>query len=205
MNRKPGARGRPSRSPKQIEHMRAHIAACAMRLFEAEGFEAVSMRRLAQEAGCTVVTLYQYYDRKIDVLRDLWAQVFGELFDGLDAIAARETKPLGRLNAVAFGYVDFWLQQRDRYFMVFMSSGVSQDDVSVFVADDPVLSRFDLFRTCLSEALGTGATQAALTLKTQLLLCGLNGVAHNLVTISGFPWAAPKRLVRGVVDGVLKA
>ena len=62
-------RGRPARSSKQIADMRAHISACALRLFEDEGYAAISMRRLAQEAGCTAMTLYKYFDNKIDILR----------------------------------------------------------------------------------------------------------------------------------------
>jgi len=199
------SRGRPARSKAQIEDTRAAIAACAMTLYREEGFEAVSMRRLAQEAGCTVMTLYKYFDGKIEVLRYLWGQVFGEMFDALDLVAARERNPVARLNAVALGYVEFWLERRDRYFMVFMSSGVTQSDVSVFVADDPVLPRFALFRDCLAKALGARAGAAEITLKLDLLLCALNGVAHNLITISAYPWSDPKKLVRAAVAAILKA
>ncbi len=45
------ARGRPARSKQQIEDRRAHIAACALKLFQEEGYAAISMRRLAEEAG----------------------------------------------------------------------------------------------------------------------------------------------------------
>jgi AcrR family transcriptional regulator len=199
---KPRSRGRPIRSQQQIEDRRAQIAACALKLFQEEGYSAISMRRLADEAGCTVMTVYQYYKRKIDILRDLWAQIFDELFDALDEIAARESDAVKRLNAIALGYVEFWLERRDRYFMVFMSSGVSQSDVSVFVQQDATLSRFAIFRDCLAAALaGAGATE--LTLKSQVLLCALNGISHNLITISAYPWSAPKKLVRGAVSGLL--
>jgi AcrR family transcriptional regulator len=198
-------RGRPALSTAQIEEMRAAIASSAMKLFREEGFEAVSMRRLAQEAGCTVMTLYKYFDGKIDVLRYLWGQVFGEMFDALDAVAARERDARRRLEAVALGYVAFWLARRDRYFMVFMSSGVTQADVSVFVAGDPVLPRFALFRDCLAKALGGRASAAEVTLKLDLLLCALNGIAHNLITISGYPWTEPKKLVRAAVGAIVRA
>jgi AcrR family transcriptional regulator len=195
-------RGRPTRSQQQIDDRRAHIAACALKLFQEEGYAAISMRRLAEEAGCTVMTLYQYYKRKIDILRDLWAQIFEELFDALDDVAARESNAVTRLNAVALGYVEFWLERRDRYFMVFMSSGVTQSDVSLFVRQDAVLSRFAIFRDCLAKAL-VGASASELTLKSQILLCALNGIAHNLITISAYPWSTPKKLVRGAVSGLL--
>lgn len=198
------ARGRPTRSRQQIDDRRAHIAACALKLFQEEGYAAISMRRLAEEAGCTVRTLYQYYKRKIDILRDLWAQVFEELFDALDDIAARESNAVAKLNAIALGYVEFWLERRDRYFMVFMSSGVTQSDVSVFVRQDAALSRFAIFRDCLAKALA-GASASELTLKSQVLLCALNGIAHNLITISAYPWSTPKKLVCGAVSGLLGA
>lgn len=185
--------------------MRRQIADCALKLFQQEGYDAVSMRRLAVEAGCTVKTLYRYFERKIDILRLLWADVFVDVFDRLDSVAVGETDPAKRLGKVAQAYVEYWIKHRERYYLVFMSSGVSQSDVSVFVSDDGLARRFALFRTCLSDALGAGCSEPELALREQMLLCALHGIAHNLVTISAFPWAPPRDLVRAMVSGVLKA
>lgn len=204
-NRKPRGRGRPARSKADIQDARARIAACALKLFREEGYAAVSMRRLAHEAGCTVVTLYKYYDRKIDVLRDLWAQVFNELFDELDRQPVAGRDAVSRLNAIAIGYVAFWLERRDSYFMVFMSSEVTQSDVSVFVKNDALLQRFAIFRDTLAKALEENVSETELTMKSDLLLCALNGIAHNLITISAYPWTKPEKLVRAAVQGVLRA
>jgi AcrR family transcriptional regulator len=163
------------------------------------------MRRLAQEAGCTVVTLYSYYDRKIDILRDLWAQVFEELFDELERQPVAGRDGVSRLTAIATGYVAFWLARRDHYFMVFMSSGVTQSDVSIFVKNDALLQRFAIFRDALAKALEGKAGDAELALKSDLLLCALNGIAHNLITISAYPWTKPEKLVRAAVQGILRA
>ncbi len=200
-----GARGRPALSKEKVADMRRHIAGCALRLFQEDGYDAVSMRRLAKEVGCTVMTLYRYFERKIDILRLLWASVFNDLFDQLDQIAAREDDAARRLDAVALGYVNYWLEQRERYFLVFMSSGVSQPDVSIFVGNDDVVVRMNLFRECLSGALGTDTSEADINLKAQLLICALNGISHNLITISAFPWAKPKALVFSAVLGILKS
>ncbi|MBW8639993.1 TetR/AcrR family transcriptional regulator [Hoeflea sp. WL0058] len=183
--------------------MRRHIADCALRLFQEDGYDAVSMRRLASEAGCTVMTLYRYFDRKIDILRALWTEVFAELFDRLDRVAAGEADPTHRLLAVSQGYVDFWLERREHYFLVFMSSGVTQSDVSVFVGDDGVVSRFNVLRESLAGALDGRPGEAELKLKSELLLCALNGIAHNLITISAYPWSEPQALVRAAVTAVL--
>lgn len=198
-------RGRPALSDDELAGMRRQIADCALRLFQEDGYDAVSMRRLAREVGCTVMTLYRYFDRKIDILRHIWAEVFAELFDQLDNIAAKERDPAERLQAVALGYVHFWLDQRERYFLVFMSSDVSQTDVSVFVDDDKVVERFNVFQESLASALGPKASADEIALKTQLLLCTLNGISHNLITISAYPWIETDTLVRAAVSGTLKA
>jgi AcrR family transcriptional regulator len=81
-------RGRPKRTQAEIEDMRSEIKRCAKLLFQKEGYPAVSMRRLAQEAGITVMTLYKYFERKIDILRALWQTIFEELFTELEAGAS---------------------------------------------------------------------------------------------------------------------
>lgn len=183
--------------------MRKHITDCALRLFQDSGYEAVSMRRLAVEADCTAMTIYRYFDRKIDILRALWAKVFDELFNELDQIAAREDDAANRLNAVAFAYVNFWLTHRENYFLVFMSSGISQTDVSIFVGDEPTVNRFRVLRESLASALVPKISDADIELKAQLLLCALNGISQNLITISAYPWSKPDDLVRAAVKAIL--
>ncbi|MEM1397635.1 MAG: TetR/AcrR family transcriptional regulator [Pseudomonadota bacterium] len=205
------SRGRPVQSEQDLAEMRAHIAACALRLFQEDGYQAVSMRRLASEAGCTVMTLYRYYERKIDILRALWGDVFEELFGLIDqtaseALLSSDTKsPRDRLEAISNAYVSYWLDRREHYFLVFMSSGVSQNDVSVFVGDDQAVARFGVFFDALGLALGGTASEEDLMVKAQLLLCSLNGIAHNLITISAYPWVDPEILVKAAVSGVIDA
>ena len=198
-------RGRPALSDEQVADMKAHISSCALRLYQSEGFEAVSMRKLAAEAGCTVMTLYRYFDRKIDILRHLWDDIFAELFDHLETIAKKEKRAEARLKAVCLAYVVYWLKHREHYFLVFMSSDVSQSDVSIFVDEGRSVERFALIYSCLEDAVKYDIDPEELNLKSQALLCALNGTAHNLITISGFAWATPKRLVEVAVSGILEA
>lgn len=203
VNKKPNVRGRPTRTQEQITTMREQISSCALRLFQEEGYEAISMRRLAQEAGLTPMTLYKYFDNKIDILRTLWAEVFTELFDELDQIAAQETNPRVRLNAVSLRYVTYWLDNPEHYFMVFMSKGISQAEVRGFVEADATLLRFSLLNECTATALGDKVDFSVKRLKSELLLCILNGISHNLITISSYPWLSADELVHAAIDGLI--
>ncbi|MFF9625869.1 TetR/AcrR family transcriptional regulator C-terminal domain-containing protein [Streptomyces griseosporeus] len=57
---------RAGRGPRPA-YTRAGIAAAAVRVADAEGLDAVSMRRIAAELGCGTMSLYNYVPRKEDL------------------------------------------------------------------------------------------------------------------------------------------
>jgi AcrR family transcriptional regulator len=71
LREEPGAR-RPS-------HSRAQIATAAVRIADTEGFDAVSMRRVAQELGAGTMTLYHYVRNKDELVMLMNDTVMGEV------------------------------------------------------------------------------------------------------------------------------
>jgi AcrR family transcriptional regulator len=186
-------RGRPPLPAHEVALKRQRIAEAARRLFVNDGYSGVSMRKVAEAADMTPMTLYHYFDSKIDVLRYLWADVLHELFNELERVAKLERSTKRRLSKVSVLYVRYWIDHPDHYRMVFMSEGVSQPAVSIFVQQDPIAIRYALFAKCMSEA--TKADIHSASLLSELLVCTLNGIAHNHVTISGYRWRPPEQLV----------
>ncbi|MCW7943022.1 TetR family transcriptional regulator [Streptomyces hygroscopicus] len=68
---------RMGRGPKPA-FSRADIAAAAVRIADADGLEAVSMRRVAGELGCGTMSLYNYVPRKEDLYELMVDAVSGE-------------------------------------------------------------------------------------------------------------------------------
>ncbi|MEU9556618.1 TetR/AcrR family transcriptional regulator [Streptomyces fumanus] len=66
---------RTGRGPRPA-YRRADIAAAAVRIADAEGLDAVSMRRVAAELGCGTMSLYNYVPRKED-LHELMVDAVG--------------------------------------------------------------------------------------------------------------------------------
>jgi AcrR family transcriptional regulator len=190
-------RGRPALTALELAQKREAIANAARTLFAAEGFAAVSMRNVAEAAGMTPMTLYRYFDTKVDLLRFLWSDVLNALFDSLEAIEKRERNHTKRLERVSIAYVRYWVDHPDHYRMVFMSEGISQPAVSVFVQEDDVVLRYSLFVRCVAEAVGRDAGEVSV--ESELLISSLQGIAHNLVTIHGHAWHEPEVLVRRFV------
>ena len=61
--------GSRMKAQDQKELMRERICDCAKRLFEREGYEQVSMRQIAAEAGIAVGNLTYYFSKKEYLLK----------------------------------------------------------------------------------------------------------------------------------------
>ncbi|MGV1048616.1 MAG: TetR/AcrR family transcriptional regulator, partial [Solirubrobacterales bacterium] len=66
-------------SSRRPSHTRAEIAAAAVEIADAEGFDAVSMRRVAQKLGAGTMTLYHYVANKDELITLMVDEVMGEL------------------------------------------------------------------------------------------------------------------------------
>lgn len=192
-------RGRPAITNAKRQSMRGEIAGIAKQLFQDEGYATISMRRIAGEIGCSPMTLYKYYDAKIDILRTLWADVFNELFDQLEAIS--ETGE-NRLQYLASTYVHYWLNHTEYYRLVFIADGVTQPDVDIFIDSPELVKHLAILAQAISDSFSDELAPAALKSKLDALLCFLNGIAHNLITISGYSWSEPDKMVAMAVRAV---
>ena len=197
-------RGRPERSGDERARMRARIEACARDLFYREGYEAVSMRKIAAGLSCSTNTLYAYFDSKMDILAAVWADIFGQVFAELTpGVAAQETAA-GRVQAFCEGYVRGWLVRPEEYRLVFMSGGVTQADVSAFLADERLAGAFEALLDGLAAHHGVTTEVPEVLRRRDYLLTAIHGVPHCLITMSGHPWPPADDLVRMAVDAALR-
>lgn len=198
--------GRPKLSETQRVSKRAEIAAAAAGLFETHGVAHISMRRIAAEVGCAPMTLYKYYDAKIDILRTLWGGVFDTLFGQLRTIAEGEHDAQRRLKRLCTAYVSFWLENPSLYRLVFMADGVTQPDVSVFIQGDDIAQHYNLFAAAIAAATATatakGGDMTLIKTRSEALICFLHGIAHNRITMSGYDWPDLDGLVDMAIGGL---
>ncbi len=69
---------RPEPGTRKARFSREQIAAAALAIADAEGFEAVSMRRIAAELGAGTMSLYRYISAKDDLVALLDDALMGE-------------------------------------------------------------------------------------------------------------------------------
>lgn len=109
------------RNDHSREELRNMMLDSAIRIAGAEGFDALTARRLAREIGYAVGTIYNVF-RTMD---DLYLAVNGHTMDALHALMEKtieENKsrpPVDQMKALAAGYIRFTREQAPYWRMLF--------------------------------------------------------------------------------------
>jgi len=196
-------RGRPAISREKRQEMREKIAIATQQLFQAEGYRQISMRRIAREVGCSAMTLYKYYDSKLEILYTLWEDVFESIFDRINALEISEETPRKQLILLSSAYLNYWLENTEHYRLVYMTEGIKQLDVSTFVENPRVIDHYQVFAQAIEKTSSATLSNDELVQKLNTMICFLQGIAHNHITISGYDWPSIEYLVDAAVKGVV--
>ena len=195
--------GRPPRSETDILEYRSKIARHALAIYRAEGFGAVSIRRLAKEVGCAPMTIYAHFEGKTDILRYLWADVLTDMSGEIKKKLSSIVPPAERLQIAAQTFVSYWIDHPDHFRLVFMSNDVTRADVSRFIIDDRTLAHFRMFSDLVEVLLPDDNNVKA---RTDTLISGMIGIALCTNTIRDYPWAdavmMTDRLLLSIIEPV---
>jgi len=192
--------GRPPRSESDIVEFRSKIAKHALAIYRAEGFGAVSMRRLAKEVGCAPMTIYAHFEGKQDILRYLWADVLADMSDEIQEKLKLIVAPVERLQTAAQTFVSYWIDHPDHFRLVFMSNDVRRTDVSTFVMDEETLAHFRIFSDLVRVVLQDDSN---LKVSTDTLISGMIGIALCRNTIRDYPWADATMMTDRLLTGII--
>jgi AcrR family transcriptional regulator len=88
------------------ERTRAQILSTALRLFRDQGFEATSMRAIAEEAGVSVGNAYHYFESKEHLVQAFYALTHAEHLAACEPLLEREKDLAARLRIVLETKID---------------------------------------------------------------------------------------------------
>ncbi|WP_188188444.1 TetR/AcrR family transcriptional regulator [Nonomuraea sp. SYSU D8015] len=131
------------------ERARRHqlIITAARELAEAEGWEAVTTRRLAERVEYSQPVLYSHFSGKDAIVRAVAIDGFGELAAHLRRARLANPEPQQALHAVCRAYLEFATERPALYQAMF----VMPTDVKFAHAETPppLRAAFDEFVSCL--------------------------------------------------------
>src|SRR4051812_28565219 len=113
--------GTQERRERERQELRTKILDAARGLFAAEGYDAVTMRKIAEKIEYSATAIYQHFADKDALVAELCRHDFRS-FAAHFARAAVEPDPVLRLCASGRAYFDFAVEYPQHYRLMFMAA-----------------------------------------------------------------------------------
>lgn len=202
---KTATRGRPRRTESDTAEMRARIMRAARDLFARDGYEGMSMRKLAAAVGCAPAALYAYFPNKRALLRVLWQDIFGELGGVLSDTIATPADPLTHLHRLLTETIRFWVQRPDDFRAIFLIQDEPLEPDGTYMADDAgARTSLGLIREVAGKAVSLGLLSIADPDRaTSVCVAAINGAALNLITIPEYDWGDDETVISDMATTII--
>ena len=111
--------GVAERKERHKEDLKKDILTAAKELFTQKGFEATSIRAIAEKIEYSPATIYLYYKDKNEIVHALHQDGFRLLVNHFEVLNT-VTNPFERLKAMGRAYIQFAMQNPDIYQLLFV-------------------------------------------------------------------------------------
>jgi len=106
-------------SKEEIENTRGRILDTALSIIIEEGFNNLSVRKIASRLGVTATTIYNYYTNKDEINLMIRIRGFEKLYDLLTKHAVSFNDIEDKLKAMVRAYIEFGLTNPSYYDIMF--------------------------------------------------------------------------------------
>ena len=181
--------------------LRAETLAAARELIQEEGYEGLTLRRLANRMECSPMALYSYFADKQALLTALALEGFEKLATRFDSTGRRD--PLTALRKILLDYIAYAEENPFEYRILFLSvqtlGQVKQTRQDLQERNPAFGALFKCVETCIKAGLLQGDAFAVST----VLWTGAHGAASLLITAQNFPFGSRRRYAEEVVATIL--
>ena len=201
--------GTLERRSRQKDELRRKILAAATELFLEEGYQNVSMRKIADRIEYAPSTIYLHFRDKVDLVASICMEAFALLDERLDAIIEQRLHPIETLRRCLREYVQFGLDHPASYVFVFCTPPRIFSDIDADTLQH--VNRcgqgsFQRLRTGIQACMDYGSMPAAdVESAAQSTWLMTHGLTSGLVVDCGFPFIDRERLINDTLDRILLA
>ena len=201
--------GSNERRERERQEIRDKIVDAARELFVQQGFEAVSMRKVAEKIEYSATAIYFHFADKEALLSAVCDRDFRLLQERFLQIATT-VDPLERLRKTGAAYAEFAMDHPSSYRLMFMTpKPASLPGKSEIKKGDPSEDAYAFVRALAAEAIDKGCLSPELTdpeLVAQTLWAGVHGLVSLRIAKPKESWmqfCPLKKAVRTMVDALL--
>jgi AcrR family transcriptional regulator len=193
------------RREREREEIRRKILDAARDLFTREGYDRVTMRRIAEAIEYSPTTIYNHFEDKDDLVQAMCHEDFAGLFDHLSQ-QPPPADPVSAIRQLGLGYARFGIEHPNQYRFMFMTTGKFEHPEDRDFS--PGERAFELLRAAVAAAIDGGFFRPGdVDTVAQVLWASMHGAVALIITLHPEMWPhVPARpdLVQQVVDATLR-
>lgn len=125
----------------------------ARELFSSRGYNTVTMREIADKAGCSHTAIYMYYSNKMNLLQELAIDPLTSLLETLQTIQDEsKNHPSAFIKSVSLKFVKFAFEHRSMYDLFFTTAGERVDKTNPeYKVNHIRIQLFDILKAAIRE------------------------------------------------------
>ena len=197
--------GVTERRHRQKIALRQEILDAARELFAKEGYESVSMRRIAEKIEYSPTTIYLYFQDKQELIEEICNQTFALLSKKIEKISATGGDPVERLKAGMRAYIEFGLKNPDQYRVTLMTPWEEREPKKD-ISDTEGWKTFQhLVRAVAVCVEASRFRETDVMAISQSLWVTMHGLTSAQITHREcFPWVDLDRLITLTIDNAVR-
>jgi AcrR family transcriptional regulator len=190
--------GITERKEREKGEIRRKILDAARDLFARDGYEAVTMRGIAEAIEYSPTTIYNHFEDKDDVVKACCEEDFTQLLGAL-SLQKPPADPVEEIRQLGRAYAAFGLRYPNHYRFMFMTPNKNHD----LEVESPGHRSFGLLQSTVERAVASGRFRKVdPDLAAQVLWSSLHGVVSLLITLRPQHW--PTTPAKDLVDQVIE-
>ena len=197
--------GVKERREREKENLRGEILDAAREMFATEGYESVSMRKIADKIEYSPTTIYLYFKDKNDLLAQICEDTFAQLYERMRQITSDGDNALECLRLGIKTYVEFGLEHPHHYEVTFIAPIWNDFPAEDYKYEGSMGERtFGYLRSVVAAAVEEGSLKNGdVDVMSQTLWAAMHGLTSLLIGHKDFPFVATEKLIACLTDTVL--
>jgi AcrR family transcriptional regulator len=177
----------------------------ALEVFANEGYQQLSMRKLAEKVEYSPTTIYLYFKDKAEIFECVCEETFAQLSAIFSQIINQSSDPFETLRQSCRAYVDFGLQHPDQYTVAFLlDSGQRLSPYEVMEKFPKAMEVFFQLRGGVADCMTTdNMVGEDPDLVSQVVWAGLHGITSLLIIKPSFPWCGKDNLIDTMIQTII--
>ena len=195
-----------SRARKAL--LRQEIIDAAREILAREGYEQLSMRRVAERIEYSPTAIYLHFEDKGDLVFQVCEDTFGRIVSELGPLEAEFKDPLVRLREGMRRYVAFGLRHPQHYLATFVAVPLEQRPEEAARYNNPEsngMRALGILRAGVMSCMDARKFKKAdPDVTTRALWAAMHGVTSLLIQMPNFSWGDQRAVVDSVVDSAIE-